>query len=316
MGVLKALKQWIGFPYGKPIPFDANSKNTYNNDFKDGFWLLSTPKEFIPWEITYDKLLNSDFGYVEDNIFFFNYPINLANTILENVSVPLKICEHIYRKDMYVRHYDFYLIDNNFDNLFQAIERLSNYSIDKISIDKFNGVINCYGIFIKKHSGYSNKFFIKNYRTYHHFSDISDYERKLSLNKIIYLDFKFYISTINDPYGNIFLSNSSDFCPYVKNTPNAIFVSQNPYKNALWQDDKNQIIGISDKSQSIIIPIAHIQEFWTMSASYEFDRYQDISYFCLMIRTKENKNYQIFQHSEQSLVIEVCNKLNDLVLQY
>lgn len=192
-----------------------------------------------------------------------------------------------------------------------------SYAPDKPVVDKINYHIDFYDISIKRHKNHHDRFIVKNYRTYAYLTDVGDYENNLCLDRIIFVNHKFNIFTLNDPYRLIYLAHNSDFCPYIKNTPKIIYslINQpnNTCQNIIWRDKTNHI-GIADNHQSLIIPMDDIKEFWVKTDFYELARYQDISYFCLMLTTKENKNYQIFQQSQKEVVDDICGILNHLMV--
>lgn len=315
MNLLQKLKQKIGLSYGEPIAFDVNSQNEFDNRFKDGFYLLSAPKQFIAWKTTYQELLDSDVGYIDNDVFYLNHSIAIMGVVFRQVSIPLKFYQQYYRKTAPIRCYHIKTHDDELNQLFQKITDLSKYSPNFKRLDKSNQEIYYQGIFIHKSNYHHDTYVVKNTRHSINMTNISDYNDKLSLDKVIYPMHSFYISTLEYPYGNRYSAIDSDFCPYIKDVPQKIqsLLESRQAINMLWKDNQNNLIGICDKNQSVIIPIVDIESFQICERMYEYNRYGTMVDFLLILNTTSNEYYQLFFNDNKSNVQAILDDLHELM---
>lgn len=315
MGLLQKLKQKIGLSYGEPIAFDVNSQNEFDNRFKDGFCLLSTPKQFIAWQTTYQELLDSDVGYTDNDVFYLNDPISIMGVVFRQVSIPLKFYQQHYRKNTPIRCYYAKIYNHEFDRLIQKITDLAKYSPNFKCLDKSNQEIYYQGIIIHKSHDHHDTYVIKNGRYPTNITDVRDYDDKLSLDKVIYPVHLFDISTIESYYCERYSPLDSDFCPYIKETPQQIqsLLTSKQTTNILWKDNQNNLIGICDKNQSAIIPIVDIESFHINTRVYEYGKNLTNTEFTLILNTTSNEYYQLFVDDDKSCVKEILDMLTQLL---
>lgn len=315
MSLLQILKQKIGLSFGEPIAFDMNRQQDDNHHFKDGFWLLSIPKQFIAWQTTYQALLDSDVGYVDNDVFYLNHPISIMGVVFRQVGIPLKFYQQYYRKTAPIRCYRIKTHDDELNQLFQKITDLSKYSPNFKHLDKSNQEIYYQGIFIHKSNYHHDTYVVKNTRHSINMTNISDYNDKLSLDKVIYPVHSFYISTLEYPYGNRYSAIDSDFCPYIKDVPQKIqsLLESRQATNILWKDNQNKLIGICDKKQSAIIPIVDIESFHINTRVYEYGKNLTNTEFTLILNTTSNEYYQLFVNDDKSCVKAILDDLTQLL---
>jgi hypothetical protein len=219
-----------------------------NNDIGAGFEIQAKPKEFISWDITYEKLaLNPNTYFSESDfkhkILKFHFPVRVGNIVFND----LFLYFDNPRLDVPVQHFNCECFlegetDESYFELKQALIDVTGNSenfyerADQNSfVNDFKGIkfslTYWYDTTYSVESFYTS-FTIKNRRKYPSLLDNRDYNNKISIDKILVLERPF---SINPDYIHY---------PQVKSRPEEI--SKNyPDQPVIWNDFLNSIIGFS-----------------------------------------------------------------------